>query len=241
MKTLIYGLGESGIAATRALIDRGEEVVVADSNDSEFLRGLVRELGVEGRLGVRPEILEEGFDRIVASPGVRPRDAVLTAAESKGVPTLSEVALGLELLESEAPHVRIAAVTGTNGKTTVVGMLSGILAASGLPCAVAGNSWRALTGCLEEVREKGLLVLELSSFQLHYLDGPGFDVAALLNVRPDHLNWHTSFEEYARDKLRIFKGQGNGGLALVNAADPVGLEAAEGLVAETVLVGEGAT
>jgi UDP-N-acetylmuramoylalanine--D-glutamate ligase len=157
------------------------------------------------------------------------------------VPTLSEVALGLELLESEASHVRVAAVTGTNGKTTVVGMLSGILAASGLPCAVAGNSWRALTGCLEEVREKGLLVLELSSFQLHYLDGPGFDVAALLNVRPDHLNWHTSFEEYARDKLRIFKGQGNGGLALVSAADPVGLEAAGGLVAETVVVGEGAT
>jgi UDP-N-acetylmuramoylalanine--D-glutamate ligase len=241
MKTLIYGLGESGIAATRALIDRGEEVVVADSNDSEFLRGLVRELGVEGRLRVRPEILEEGFDRVVASPGVRPWDAVLTAAESKGVPTLSEVALGLELLESEASHVRVAAVTGTNGKTTVVGMLSGILAASGLPCAVAGNSWRALTGCLEEVREKGLLVLELSSFQLHYLDGPGFDVAALLNVRPDHLNWHTSFEEYARDKLRIFKGQRNGGLALVSAADPVGIEAAGGLVAETVVVGEGAT
>jgi UDP-N-acetylmuramoylalanine--D-glutamate ligase len=86
-----------------------------------------------------------------------------------------------------------------------------------------------------------LLVLELSSFQLHYLDGPGFDVAALLNVRPDHLNWHTSFEEYARDKLRIFKGQGNGGLALVSAADPVGIEAAGGLVAETVVVGEGAT
>ncbi|MDP8953222.1 MAG: UDP-N-acetylmuramoyl-L-alanine--D-glutamate ligase [Actinomycetota bacterium] len=241
MKTLVYGLGESGVAAARALIDRGEEVVVADSNDSELLRSLVLELGVEGRLGVRPKILEEGFDRVVASPGVRPRDAVLAAAESRGVPTLSEVALGLELLESEAPHVRVAAVTGTNGKTTVVGMLSGILAASGVPCVVAGNSWRALTGCLDEVREKGLLVLELSSFQLHYLDGPGFDVAALLNVRPDHLNWHASFEEYARDKRRIFEGQGTEDLALVSAADAVGLEAARGLVGETVVVGEGET
>ena len=241
MKTLVYGLGESGVAAARALIDRGEEVVVADSNDSELLRSFVLELGVEGRLGVRPEVLEEGFDRVVASPGVRPRDAVLAAAESRGVPILSEVALGLRLLESEAPYARVAAVTGTNGKTTVVGMLCGILAATGVPHAVAGNSWRALTDCLDEVREKCLLVLELSSFQLHYLDGPGFDVAALLNVRPDHLNWHASFEEYARDKLRIFEGQGKGDLALVSAADPVGLEVAEGLFAETVVVGEGET
>ncbi|MCA1848911.1 MAG: UDP-N-acetylmuramoyl-L-alanine--D-glutamate ligase, partial [Actinobacteria bacterium] len=176
MKTLVYGLGVSGVAAARALIDRGEEVVVADSDDSERLRSIVLELGVEGRLGVSPEVLEEGFDRVVASPGIRPRDAVLAAAEERAVPVLSEVALGLELLESEAPHARVAAVTGTNGKTTVVGMLRGILAASRVPHAVAGNSWRALTGCLDEVREKGLLVLELSSFQLHYLEGPAFDV-----------------------------------------------------------------
>ena len=241
MKTLVYGLGESGIAAAHALIDRGEEVVVADSDDSESLRDLVRELGVEGRLGVRPEVLEEGFDRIVASPGIRPRDAVLAAARSRGVPTLSEVALGLQLLHSEAPHARVAAVTGTNGKTTVVGMLRAILTASGVSHAVAGNSWRALTGCLDEVREKGLLVLELSSFQLHYLEGPGFDVAALLNARPDHLNWHASFEEYVLDKLRIFDGQEPEDLALVSATDPVGFEAAGELLAETVVVGEGDT
>ena len=241
MKTLVYGLGESGVAAVRALSSRGEEVVAADSYDSESLRNLVVELGVEGRLGVTPEVLQEGFERIVASPGVRPRDAVLAAAESRGVPVLSEVALGLELLESEAPHTRVAAVTGTNGKTTVVGMLRGILDASGVPHAVAGNSWRALTGCLDEIREKGLLVLELSSFQLRYLKRAGFDVAALLNVRPDHLNWHASFEEYARDKLRVFEGQGAGGLALVSATDPVGLEVAGSLVAETVIVGEGGT
>ena len=241
VKTLVYGLGESGVAAAYALVDRGEEVVVADSDDSEHLRDLVLKLGVEGRLGVSPEVLEEGFDRVVASPGVRPRDAVLATAEDRGVPTLSEVALGLELLKAEAPGVRIAAVTGTNGKTTVVDMLRGILAASSVPHAVAGNSWRALTGCLDEVREKGLLVLEVSSFQLHYLEEPGFDVAALLNVRPDHLNWHVSFEEYVADKLRVFGGQGPGDLALVGAADPVGRKAAGGLVAERVVVGEGGT
>ena len=95
MKTLVYGLGESGVAAARALVDRGEEVVVADSDDSERLKGLVLKLGVEGRLGVGPEVLKEGFDLVVASPGIRPRDAVLVAAEGEGVPVLSEVALGL--------------------------------------------------------------------------------------------------------------------------------------------------
>ncbi len=238
MKTLVYGLGESGVAAARALIERGEEVIVADSEDSERTRGIVHSLGVEGRLGTGPKVLEGGVDRVVASPLVRPRNPVLVAAEEGGIPVLSEVTLGLELLE---PGVRVAAVTGTNGKTTVVGMLHTILAASNIPHAVAGNSWRALTGCLEEVREAGVLVLELSSFQLHYLPEPGFEVAALLNVRPDHLNWHASLEEYAADKLRIFEGQGPEDLALVSANDPVSQDAIGSIVAETVVVGEGGT
>ncbi|MCA1718055.1 MAG: UDP-N-acetylmuramoyl-L-alanine--D-glutamate ligase [Actinobacteria bacterium] len=238
MKTLIYGLGESGVAAARALIERGEEVILADSEDSERTRGIVYSLGVEGCLGAHPKVLEQGVGRVVASPLVRPRNPLLVAAEEGGIPVLSEVALGLELL---GPGVRVAAVTGTNGKTTVAGMLHAILAASNVPHAVAGNSWRALTGCLEEVREAEVLVLELSSFQLHYLPEPGFEVAALLNVRPDHLNWHASLEEYAADKLRIFEGQGPEDLALVSANDPVIQEALDNLVAETVVVGESET
>jgi UDP-N-acetylmuramoylalanine--D-glutamate ligase len=196
---------------------------------------------VAGRLEVSPEVLEEGFDRIVVSPLVRPRNPVLATAEEGGIQILSEVGLGLDLLTREAPSVRVVGVTGTNGKTTVVDMLSGILAAAGLRHTVAGNSWGALTGCLDDAWEAGLLVLELSSFQLHYLPEPGFEVAVLLNVRPDHLNWHASFEEYVADKLRVFEGQGSEDLALVSAKDPVGRDAAGGLVAETVVVGEGGT
>ncbi len=244
MKTLVYGLGESGFAAARALIERGEEeekVVVADSDDSPRLRETVRELGVEGLLEAGPLILDEGFDRVVTSPLVRPRNPVLAAARERNVEVLSEVALGLELLSRERADIQIVGVTGTNGKTTVVDMLRGILTAAGVPHAVAGNSWRALTGCLDEVRETGLLVLELSSFQLHYLPEPGFDVAALLNVRPDHLNWHASLEEYTTDKLRVFEGQDPGDLALVSADDQVGRDAVKNLAAETLVVGEGET
>src|SRR5215217_6797643 len=158
-----------------------------------------------------------------------------------GIPVLSEVALGLSLLEAEAPGVRVAAVTGTNGKTTVVDMIRTILEEAGVPHIVAGNSWRALSSCLDGVREAGLLVLEISSFQLHYLEEPGFDVAALLNVRPDHLNWHSSFEEYVSDKLRIFDWQNPEDLALVSATDPVGQNAIGRLRAETIVVGKAET
>jgi UDP-N-acetylmuramoylalanine--D-glutamate ligase len=233
--TLVYGLGESGISATQALVRENERVRVADAGDDDRLQRTLRELGVEGVLGAGPEILKEA-DRVVVSPGIRPRDLVLRAAEERGVPIISEVGLGLEMLGG---RVRVAAVTGTNGKTTVVDMLRRML--GGVPHAVAGNSWRALTGCLDEVREAGLLVLEVSSFQLHYLERPGFDVAALLNARPDHLNWHASFEEYARDKLRVFEGQGPEDLALVSARDPVGLGAAAELATEVLVVGEGDT
>ena len=237
MRTVVYGLGESGVAATRALLERGERVLAADAGDDKRLRGVLEKLGAEGILGAGPEVLD-GADRVIASPGARPRDPILWAALERGIPVVSEVGLGLELLR---PEIRVAAITGTNGKTTVVDMIHHSLDAAGVPHAVAGNSWRAVTGCLSEVREAGLLILEVSSFQLHFLDSPAFEVAALLNVRPDHLNWHDSFDEYARDKARIFDGQGPDDLALVSASDPVSRAAAQNLPGETLIVGEGDT
>ena len=237
MRTLVFGLGESGVAATRALTERGEDVFVADGGDNEGLRGTLAGLDVPGVLGAGPEVLD-GVERVIASPGISPHNPVLRAAEEWGVPVVSEVGLGLELIGDDA---RVAAVTGTNGKTTVVDMLHRMLEAAGTPHAVAGNSWRPLTGCVEEARGAALLVLEVSSFQLHYLRSPGFEVAALLNVRPDHLNWHDSFGEYASDKLRVFEGQHPEDLALVGAADPVGRGAENDLNAEVLVVGRGDT
>ncbi len=233
MKTLVYGLGESGMHAVRALLAQGAEVVAGDARNTEQLRHRTSELGVEGRLGGGPETLD-GVARVVASPGISPQEPVLAGAEKAGIPVVSEVALGLELI---GPGIQTVGVTGTNGKTTVVDMLGGILRGAGMPHAVAGNSWRALTGCVEEARRAGTLVLEVSSFQLHYLSAPGFHVAALLNVRPDHLNWHASFEEYARDKLKVFDGQEPDDLALVSAGDAIGRDAVQHLRAETLVVG----
>lgn len=238
--TLVYGLGESGESAVRALTEREHAVIAADSGETPALRSAAErlgEIGVEVRLGSGVEALSEvldAVDRIVTSPGIPPGDEVLSEAGSRGVTVLSEVALGLELLGDK---VRVAAVTGTNGKTTVADMARHILEASDVPHVVAGNSWSAITGRIEEIQRAGNLVLEVSSFQLHYLPEPGFGAAALLNVRPDHLNWHASFEEYIRDKMHIFDGQGPADIALLGARDPVCVEAAERLEAETIMVG----
>lgn len=240
MRTLVHGLGESGIAAIHALLDSGtptSEIVAADGRDTEELRAALDELGVEARLKAGSEVLE-GVGRVVVSPGIRPEDAVLREAERLDVPIVSELGLGLELLGDE---VRVAAITGTNGKTTVADMVGHVLLAAEVPHVVAGNSWRALTGCLDEVREAGLLVLEVSSFQLHYMSGAGFEAAALLNVRPDHLNWHASFEEYVRDKLRIFDGQSPEDLAVSSATDPIGRAALVDAKAGKLVVGENGT
>jgi UDP-N-acetylmuramoylalanine--D-glutamate ligase len=237
VRTLVYGLGESGVAATRALAGRGEDVRVADDRRDERLRETLRALDVPGVLGAGPDVLD-GMDRVIASPGVSPHNPVLRTAEARGIPVVSEVGLGLKLLGADA---RVVAVTGTNGKTTVVDMLHRVLEASGMPHAVAGNSWRTLTGCVEEARKAKLLILEVSSFQLHYLHNPGFDVAALLNVKADHLNWHECFEEYVRDKLRVFEGQQAEDSALVSAKDTVGLGAEDDLDAKVLVVGRGDT
>ncbi|MDN5697476.1 MAG: hypothetical protein L0G70_05805, partial [Rubrobacter sp.] len=238
--TLVYGLGESGLAAARTLAAEGHAVNAADSADNPGLRLAAADLeglGVRTRLEAGPEALD-GAERVVVSPGVPPGDPVLRAAEERGITVISEVDLGLELL---GPEVRISAVTGTNGKTTVADMTRRILKEAGLDHVVAGNSWTAVTGKLEEIRRAGRLVLEVSSFQLHFMRDPGFEAAALLNVRPDHMNWHASFEEYAADKLRIFEGQEESELALLGARDPLCVEAAKSLAARTVLVGQGDT
>ena len=105
MVTLVYGLGESGISATQDLERENERLKVADAGDDDRLQRTLRELGVEGVLGAGPEILKEA-DRVVVSPGIRPRDPVLRAAEERGVPIVSEVGLGLEMLGG---RVRVAA------------------------------------------------------------------------------------------------------------------------------------
>jgi UDP-N-acetylmuramoylalanine--D-glutamate ligase len=178
-KALVLGLARSGKAAAAALERRGVEVVSAG-----------RELGNETDLS-----LLDGAEVLVKSPGV-PREAPLVEeAHRRGVPVWSEVELGYRLLRP-----RLVGVTGTNGKTTTCELLGAMLAAP-----VAGNVGRALTDLDGQVGPGDWVVCELSSFQLEDVHELACEIAVLLNLEPDHLDRHGSFEAYRDAKLRIFE------------------------------------
>jgi UDP-N-acetylmuramoylalanine--D-glutamate ligase len=176
---LVLGLARSGKAAVAALERRGVEVATAD-----------RELGNDSDAA-----LLDSVDVLVKSPGVPPEAPLVAEAERRGVPIWSEVELGYRLLEP-----RLVGVTGTNGKTTTSELLGAIL-----EVPVAGNVGRALTDLDGEVEPGALVVCELSSFQLEDVHELACEVAVLLNLEPDHLDRHGSFEAYREAKLRIFE------------------------------------
>ncbi|MEV7007690.1 UDP-N-acetylmuramoyl-L-alanine--D-glutamate ligase [Streptosporangium sp. NPDC051022] len=201
----VAGLGVSGTAAARAMAARGEKVIVIEGGDGERARAAAAELseaGVEVRFGEPAEL--PGGTRLVVTTGWPPHHPLLAAAAEAGVEVVSEVELAWRLRpEGAAPWL---ALTGTNGKTTAVRMLTSMLKAAGHRALAVGNVGtpvvEAVTGPWD------VLAVELSSFQLHRSPGIAPHAAALLNVAPDHIDWHGSLEEYARVKGEIFARAG---------------------------------
>ncbi len=200
-RALVLGLARSGRAAAAALARRGVHVVAADrSPDADA--GRLGDLGVELRLGTEEEALLAGVELVVKSPGVPEESALVAAARAARIPLWSEVELGYRLLPQGA---KLIGVTGTNGKTTTTELLGAILRASGQPVEVAGNVGRALTDAAGTAAEDSWIVCELSSFQLEDVHTLSCDVAVLLNLEPDHLDRHGTFDAYRAAKLRIFE------------------------------------
>jgi UDP-N-acetylmuramoylalanine--D-glutamate ligase len=182
-RTLVYGLARSGVAAAAALEARGDEIVRVDS-----------ELGNEDDLS-----LLDGVGLVVKNPGVPGERPLVVEARARGIPVWSEVELGYRLLRPR-PFV---GVTGTKGKTTTSELLGAIFRAARRPVVVAGNVGRPLSGV--EAPEDAWIVCELSSFQLEDVHELSLEVAVLLNLEPDHLDRHGTFERYRDAKLRIFE------------------------------------
>ena len=188
-RVLVLGLARSGLAAQAALERRGVEVVRAD-----------RELGNDEDIG-----LLDGVELLVKSPGVPAEAPLVAAARERGIPVWSEIELASRLLPNP-----ILGVTGTNGKTTTAEWLGFILGAP-----VAGNVGRALSELDGEVDPDQLVVVELSSFQLEDVHEFRPRIAVLLNLEPDHLDRHGSFDAYQAAKLRIFENQAEDDTAVV--------------------------
>ncbi|MEU2055584.1 UDP-N-acetylmuramoyl-L-alanine--D-glutamate ligase [Streptomyces bungoensis] len=213
----VAGLGVSGVPAAKALHARGAAVTVVNDGDDARARAQAEELralGVTVRLG-DGATLPEGTGLIVTAPGWQPGKPLFLAAREAGVPVWGDVELAWRLRgPGAAPWL---AVTGTNGKTTTVQMLAAILKAAGLRTAAVGNIGVSLLDAILGEETYDVLAVELSSYQLHWAPSLRADSAAVLNLAPDHLDWHGSMEAYAADKGRIY--QGNRVACVYNAAD----------------------
>lgn len=223
---VIVGGGKSGLAAARLAAKAGARVTINDRKSEADAGALVadaRAIGVEVALGGHPEALFAAADVIVLSPGV-PALAVVDAAEARGAKVIPEVELAGHFLRGT-----LVGITGSNGKSTVTTLVGEMCAARGRPSFTGGNLGDALAlavGTPAAEDPSGIVVAELSSFQLERLESMRCHVAACLNVTEDHLDRHGSFAAYAAAKGRIFLTQTKDDHAIVPAGDELCLSLA---------------
>lgn len=219
----VAGLGVSGVSAAHALAGLGAKVTVVDGGEGEVQQGRAADLRGEGiavRLG-DGDTLPAGTELIVTSPGWPPSAPLFVAAAEAGVDVWGDVELAWRLREDAldrggAPADWLA-ITGTNGKTTTVRMLAEMLAAAGLRTAAVGNIGTPIIDVVLSSEPYDVLAVELSSYQLHWAPSLRPHSAAVLNLAPDHLDWHGSMAAYAADKGRIYEG--NQVACVYNSAD----------------------
>ncbi|MFD7907865.1 UDP-N-acetylmuramoyl-L-alanine--D-glutamate ligase [Kitasatospora sp. NPDC059722] len=231
LPVVVAGLGVSGISAARVLHGLGAHVTVVDGGSGEGLKARAAELEAQGitvRLGDGAS-LPEDTRLVVTSPGWPPNSPLFAAADLAGVEVWGDVELAWRLrrpLPATGEPAPWLAVTGTNGKTTTVQMLASILTAAGKRTAAVGNVGVSVLDAVLADEPYDVLAVELSSYQLHWAPSLRPHSAAVLNLAPDHLDWHGSMEAYAADKGRIYEG--NVVACVYNLADP----ATEALVRE---------
>ena len=217
-RVTVVGLARSGVAAARLLRAAGAEVT---GTDVKPLAALGREVAALREAGVR--LLTngggggafEGAVLVVVSPGVPLDSPQLAPARAAGLPIIGELELGWRAMEADT-----IAITGTNGKTTTTALTGALLAEQPRPVLVAGNIGTPLAVGALGFPPDGIVVAEVSSFQLETIDTFQPRVAAVLNVTPDHLDRHGSFDAYVEAKARIFRNQTPADCAVLNADDP---------------------
>jgi UDP-N-acetylmuramoylalanine--D-glutamate ligase len=216
-RAVVVGAGVAGVAAAEALVAEGAEVRVTEERPHGALgdAAALEALGVEIRAGGHDPSHLDGATLVVASPGVPPEAPVLAWTRDRGLPLWGEMELGARL--ARVPYV---AVTGTNGKTTTTRMIAACLSAAGLDAAACGNIGRPFVSAARERHD--VLVVEVSSFQLTLQESLHPRISVLLNVAPDHLDWHGSLDEYTAAKARVFAAQSGDDIHLGNRDDPDG-------------------
>jgi UDP-N-acetylmuramoylalanine--D-glutamate ligase len=217
-RVLVVGLGKSGVASALFMKAHGARVTVSDTKSGDELRNEIPVLldnGITVETGGHGDRTFRGQDLIVVSPGVPVDAPPLVQARSLGETVIGEVELAAQFLPGP-----IVAITGSNGKTTTTTLTGEILTAAGFPALVGGNIGTPAISLAERAKPGTLIVLEISSFQLETIESFRPKVAVVLNVTPDHLDRHRTFEIYADAKARIFENQQPDEYAVLNADDP---------------------
>src|SRR5438067_8531665 len=223
-RVLVVGLGRSGVASALFLKQRGAQVTVSDSKPQEQLGEEIPVLldhGIAVETGGHGERTFHGQDLIVVSPGVPVDSPPLVQARALGEPVIGEIELAAQFLPKN-----IVAITGSNGKTTTTTLTGEIIAAGGYATHVGGNIGTPAVSLVDAARPDSIIVLEVSSFQLETIQIFRPKVAVVLNVTPDHLDRHRTFETYVDAKARIFENQQADDFAVLNGDDPVCVELA---------------
>lgn len=216
---LVLGLGKSGRAAARYCLSEAggaDSVTVADSCDDASTREAAAELdGTSARVLLGVDEVAGQWDVCIASPGIPPHSPLLISAQQASARTVSEIEFAFE--RSRSPWV---AITGTNGKTTTTALVAHLLGEGGMSARLVGNIGTPAIEVVADAGEYEILVAEVSSFQLSLTAGFHPRVAVLLNVTPDHIDWHGSLEAYTADKARIFANLGPDDTAVIDVDDP---------------------
>ena len=216
-RVMVLGLARTGSAAARFLVARGAEVLVSDCrSDSELSREVAALAGLPLRyfLGGEDPAWLNGVDLLIPSPGIPPENPLLRDASRRGIEILSEIELAYRFLRTP-----LVAITGTNGKSTTTALVGEMLRACGVNVFVGGNIGAPLIGFIGGEWDWG--VVEVSSFQLEWVEKFQPRIAALLNLTEDHLDRYPSFQAYCQAKERIFSAQGDSDVAVLNRDDPL--------------------
>jgi UDP-N-acetylmuramoylalanine--D-glutamate ligase len=211
----VVGAARSGVAAAHLLVSRGASVTLTDVRPEIPEEAQLRAAGVHVELGGHQSGTLTRADIVVLSPGVPPNQPAIDAARAAGVHVMGELELASRWLRG-----RIVAITGTKGKSTTTTLTGRMLEAGGFKVLVGGNIGAALSSQVEASTEDTIHVVEASSFQLESIETFKPWIAVLLNFSPDHLDRHSSIEEYAAAKSRIFVNQAAADWAVLNADDP---------------------
>lgn len=218
-RVLVVGMARSGLAVATALADEGAHVFVSDAAPQESLTkavAILSERKIAYECGGHSLDSLAKTDLVVASPGVPPGNVLLRTAAERKIPVVAEIEIAYRL--SAAP---VLATTGSNGKTTTTSWLGSIYRAAGREAEVGGNIGRPYAEFAAALPAEARAILEVSTFQLEHVETFCPKIAALLNLTPDHIDRHGSFDEYVRLKFRLLENQQPDHVAVLNADDPV--------------------